>query len=191
MNNNAFKNAIERELAAGPNISIINLIDMLIKHASKVGASDIHIDPLERIIRIRFRVDGVLESAYELPKTIHSEIISRIKVLSQLRTDEHQATQDGRFRYVFPSEEGNPGRFVDMRVSIVPTYHGENAVLRLLSEKSENLTLENLGFSENDTKKILAAIKKPNGMILSTVPLKPPPNLKIDILPEAENLHCE
>ncbi len=161
-----FNKSIENELAQGVNLSIINLIDLLIKHACKVNASDIHIDPLEKNVRVRFRIDGVLESSLLLPKNIHGEIISRIKVLSRLRTDEHQATQDGRFRYIFP----DTGEFVDLRVSIVPTYHGENAVMRLLSDKAENFSLENLGFSESDRKKILTALKKPNGMILATGP---------------------
>ncbi len=161
-----FRKIIEKELASGPNLSIINLIEEIIKQASKSGASDIHIDPQETDIRLRFRIDGVLEDAHPLPKNIHGEIISRIKVLSQLRTDEHQSTQDGRFRFKFP----DTGEFIDLRVSIVPTYHGENAVLRLLSDKAENLNLESLGFSENDKKKIETAIKKTNGMILATGP---------------------
>lgn len=161
---------IEKELAAGVNASIINLLDHLIKYACQVNASDIHIDPLEKSIRIRFRVDGVLEHSCSLPKSIHGEIISRIKVLSRLRTDEHQATQDGRFRYVFPETHEQKGSFVDFRVSIVPTYHGENAVMRLLSDKAENFSLENLGFSPSDQKKILTALKKPSGMILATGP---------------------
>lgn len=161
-----FKKIIEKELTKGINVSIIDLVDQIVRYASKVGASDIHIDPSEKEVRVRFRIDGVLENPYSLPKNIHGEIISRIKILSRLRTDEHQTTQDGRFRYSFPET----GEFVDLRVSIMPTYHGENAVMRLLSDKSNNFNLENLGFSENDRKKILTALKKPSGMILSTGP---------------------
>ena len=97
----------------------------------QVNASDIHIDPLRKPFESVFRIDGVLESSYSAAQEYLFEIISRIKVLSQLRTDEHQATQDGRFRYTFPETN----EFVDLRVSIVPTYHGENAVMRLLSDK--------------------------------------------------------
>jgi type IV pilus assembly protein PilB len=86
---NDFKSIIEKELSEGLNISIINLIDQLIRHAFSINSSDIHIDPLEKSIRVRFRIDGVLEDSYSLPKEIHSEIISRIKVLACLRTDEH------------------------------------------------------------------------------------------------------
>lgn len=160
-----FKAKIEKELSQGINVSIINLIDLLIKHAFFLHSSDIHIDPLEKSIRVRFRVDGVLEDLYSLPKEIHSEIISRIKVLSGLRTDEHYTAQDGRFRSLI-SDTGS----VDVRVSIIPTYHGENVVLRLLADNAEQFTLETLGFNEEDQKKIIHAIKNPTGMILVTGP---------------------
>jgi type II secretory ATPase GspE/PulE/Tfp pilus assembly ATPase PilB-like protein len=160
-----FNKIIERELSAGANISIINLIDHFLQYASKMHASDVHIDPQDKILRVRFRIDGVLEDMHPLPKDIHGEIISRIKVLSGLRTDEHNAAQDGRFRSII-ADVGS----IDVRVSIVPTYHGENAVLRLLSDNAENFTLEALGFTATDQKKILHAIKKPSGMILVTGP---------------------
>ncbi len=154
------------DLERGKDVSIINLVDSLIEKAHVGRVSDIHIDPSVQSVKVRFRVDGVLQEAFVFPKTIHNEIISRIKVLAKLRTDEHQATQDGRFRHSFTET----GEFVDLRVSVIPTYHGENAVLRLLSDKAENFTLDALGFSESDQKKILTAIKKPNGMILATGP---------------------
>lgn len=154
------------ELARGAQISIINLVDCLIEKAQKSRASDIHIDPTSKCVRIRLRIDGVLQDSYEFPKNIHQETISRIKVLARLRTDEQQATQDGRFRYTFPDTENH----IDIRVSIIPTHHGENCVLRLLSDKAENHTLETLGFSQSDQQKILHALKKPSGMILATGP---------------------
>jgi len=157
---------LEEEIKNGKDISIINLIECLVEKAHKSRVSDIHIDPTPEGVRVRFRIDGVLQESYDFPKNIHNEIISRIKVLSKLRTDEHQATQDGRFRYEFPDSK----EFVDLRVSIVPTYHGENCVMRLLSDKAEQFSLDSLGFSEGDQKKILTALKKPNGMILSTGP---------------------
>lgn len=156
---------IERELEDGANVSIINIIDELIRTASTMNASDIHIDPMDKYLRVRFRIDGVLEDMCTLPKEIHGEIISRIKILSGLRTDEHNAAQDGRFRNLL--EEG---KSVDIRVSVTPTYHGENAVMRLLADHSENYTLDMLGFSAEDQKKIVNAIKKPTGMILVTGP---------------------
>lgn len=156
---------IELEIAKGSDASIINLVGTLIENAYEMKASDIHIDPRHNDIRVRFRVDGVLQEIYKLPKNIHNEIISRIKVLSKLRTDEHQTTQDGRFRHNFEN-----GDFIDLRVSVVPTYHGENVVLRILSDKEEKFSLEGLGFSKEDLKKIQNALKKTNGMILVTGP---------------------
>ncbi len=153
------------DILLNPQVSIIELVDAIIEQAHLGGASDIHLDPSRETLRVRLRVDGVLQEAYQLPKNIHSEIISRVKILSGMRTDEHQVTQDGRFRHNFSN-----GQTLDMRVSIAPTYHGENLVLRLLSDNAANHTLEMLGFSESDCKKILAAIKRPHGMILSTGP---------------------
>jgi type II secretory ATPase GspE/PulE/Tfp pilus assembly ATPase PilB-like protein len=157
---------LAHELSSGKDISIINLIDYLIEQAYKNNASDIHIDPNTQYVRIRFRIDGVLQEAFEFPKKIHHEIIARIKVLSKLRSDEHQATQDGRFRYALPDTD----ECIDMRVSIVPTYHGENTVIRLLTQNKENFSLESLGFSPKDIKKITTALHKTNGMILATGP---------------------
>ncbi|MES2087833.1 MAG: GspE/PulE family protein [Patescibacteria group bacterium] len=157
---------VAQELLRGENLSIINLFAGLLEEAHGARVSDIHIDPNVESVRIRFRIDGVLQHAHDFPKKIHSEIISRIKVLARLRTDEHQATQDGRFRHIF----SDTNEIVDIRVSIVPTYHGENAVLRLLSDRAENFSLENLGFSKNDIEKISTAMKKTSGMILSTGP---------------------
>lgn len=153
------------ELTLGPEISIIKIIDEIISYADEMEASDIHIDPNESCIRVRFRVDGVLKDICEISKEIHLEIISRFKILSGLRTDEHNAAQDGRFRSIVGA-----GKSIDMRVSIMPTYYGENIVIRLLRENSENFTLETLGFSLKDQEKILNAIKKPSGMILATGP---------------------
>ncbi len=154
------------DLGRGKDVSIINLVDSLIEKAHVSRVSDIHIDPSIQNVKVRFRIDGVLQEAFLFPKTIHGEIISRIKVLAKLRTDEHQATQDGRFRHSFTET----GEFVDLRVSIVPTYHGENVVMRLLSDKAESFSLEALGFSLGDQKKILEAMRKPSGMILATGP---------------------
>ncbi len=163
MNNT--NSTIEIELAKGINISIIDLIDELIKDAHCLRASDIHIDPLEDLIRIRFRIDGILNDYYFFPKEIYSEIISRIKIISNLRIDEHYSAQDGRFR-IKVSETEN----IDIRISILPTYYGENVVLRLLYDKAESFTLEALGFNHSDQQKIIESIKKTAGMILVTGP---------------------
>ena len=152
-------------LARQPRDNIITTVSDLIERANKMRASDIHIDPAQNEVKIRFRVDGVLQDIAVLPKTIHGEIITRIKILAGLRTDEHQATQDGRFRTHM--EHGEP---IDVRVSIAPAYYGENAVLRLLSDNAEEYTLKSLGFSPDNEKKLLHAIRRPFGMILATGP---------------------
>ena len=155
---------MERELQTGSISSVINLVDFLLEEAHAAKASDIHFDPQPDKIRVRFRVDGVLIDKYGLPKGIQSEIISRVKILAGLRTDEHQAAQDGRFRLSRGLAQA------DVRVSIAPTYHGENAVLRLLSDRASEYNLETLGFSAVNRKIITQALQKPYGMILATGP---------------------
>lgn len=156
---------LEEELARGTDLSIVNLLDCIVAKAHQLNASDIHLDPARENVRVRLRLDGVLRDFAPLPKEVHQEVISRIKILASLRTDEHQAAQDGRFRHIFPDDV-----CVDMRVSIAPTYHGENAVLRLLSDHSADFSLSMLGFSESDREKVERAIHKSNGMILATGP---------------------
>ena len=153
------------DILACTDIPIIELVNAIIEHSHARCASDIHIDPSKDALRVRLRIDGVLQEVYRLPKDIHSEILSRIKVMAGMRTDEHQAAQDGRFRHCFANDD-----VLDLRVSIVPTYQGENAVLRLLSDNASDCTLAMLGFSETDQQKILAAMKRPYGMILATGP---------------------
>ncbi len=108
----------------------------------------------------------MLQDSYTIPKSIHQEIISRVKVLAGLRTDEHAMSQDGRLRHTLTVT----GEQIDIRVSVVPTYHGENIVLRLLTNHTANFTLEDFGFNKTDREKIEAAVKRPSGMILSTGP---------------------
>ncbi len=157
--------AVKKELSkAGSELSIIKLVDSLVQAAFLAGASDIHVDPGEKQIAVRFRIDGVLHDFYMFPKDIQSEVISRIKVLSGLRTDEHQAAQDGRFRITFETTN------VDVRVSIAPTYYGENCVMRLLADQAASFTLEGLGFEGRDLEVLKHNIKKPYGMILATGP---------------------
>ncbi|MBI2406540.1 MAG: type II/IV secretion system protein [Candidatus Harrisonbacteria bacterium] len=165
-NDRAIKAAIEEELAGDvAKISIIKLVDLLMEYAYFARASDVHIEPESGRIRVRLRIDGVMHDAFVFPKELQSEIITRIKVLSGLRTDEHQAAQDGRFK----APVRDVGYF-DVRVSIAPTYYGENAVLRVLAEQAQAFTLESLGFEGAELEKIKRAIKKPYGMILATGP---------------------
>lgn len=157
--------ALEEELARGPERSMIALLDALIGHAQTAHASDIHIDGGAHEIQIRLRIDGVLQDVMPLPKELQSELITRIKILSHLRTDEHQAAQDGRFRTERDGQDP-----LDVRVSIVPTSYGESAVLRLLSQHGDQFTLDTLGFSNANRETIRRAIRNPYGMILATGP---------------------
>ncbi|MDP3901793.1 MAG: GspE/PulE family protein [bacterium] len=156
----------EKELLGGGEVSIIKLIDALVASAYEARASDIHVDPEDKEVRVRFRVDGVLHDSFVFSKGLQSEVVTRLKVLSGLRTDEHQMAQDGRFKVLV-----KPGLYVDIRLSIAPTYYGENAVMRLLAQEAEQeFSLDTLAFSEHNQKIILNAIKKPYGMILATGP---------------------
>lgn len=146
-------------------LSIIRLVDAVIEDACAMRASDIHLDPTHEVLKFRLRVDGVLQDFHSVPKQYALEVITRIKILAGLPTDEHQAALDGRFRSVLYS-----GDSVDVRVAIAPTYHGEYAVLRLLSDKAEEFNLPALGFSVDNEQKILHALKRPFGMILATGP---------------------
>lgn len=157
------KEKIENILKANSRAFIIDLVESLVIFGYELGASDIHINPGEDSLRARFRVDGSLKDYFILPKNIHSEVITRIKILSNLRTDEHQAPQDGRFRLIFYEK-----KFLDIRVSIVRTYYGENVVMRLLTDFLSVSALENLDLNKSNLNKILRAVKKPYGMILTT-----------------------
>ena len=156
---------VQQELSRGGAASIIVLIDALIEEAYHLRASDIHIEPEEDGVAVRMRIDGVLQDAYVLPKVIQPEVVTRIKILAGLRTDEHQAPQDGRFRIVF--DETEP---IDIRVSITPVYFGESVALRLLAERAEKFELPTLGLGLEEHKKLQQAIKRPYGMILATGP---------------------
>ncbi|OGL67234.1 hypothetical protein A2856_04240 [Candidatus Uhrbacteria bacterium RIFCSPHIGHO2_01_FULL_63_20] len=144
--------------------SVRDLVDGIVGYAYRSGASDIHVDPSENQIVVRYRIDGILHDILSLPKRIHSMVLTRIKVLSEIRTDEHQAPQDGRFRLIIESVP------VDVRVSIIPTFFGENVVMRLLVGHAKALGLGELGFDEKDLPKIEANMKKSYGMILATGP---------------------
>ena len=155
---------VKSELAQS-SVSIIRLVEVLVNDAYASRASDIHLDPRGSSVTVRFRVDGVLQDIHEMPIGTHTEVIARIKILSGLRTDEHNAAQDGRFRLALDTAGS-----VDIRVSIMPTYYGENAVLRLLSDQAAEFTLDTLDFTLAHKTKIMRAIQKPHGMILATGP---------------------
>lgn len=152
-------------LAAENVVSVVSLMSALIEEARDFRASDIHIDPTEQGTIIRLRVDGMLQERHRVPSRVHGELIARIKILSGLRTDEHQTPQDGRFRHQFADNAT-----VDVRVSVMPTYHGENAVLRLLTGARESHTLSTLGFRPTECECIESALSHTSGMLLATGP---------------------
>ena len=145
-------------------LPIIRIVDTLIKHAIFQSASDIHIEPSEKEVVVRYRIDGILHDAMTLPKQVFDGIIARIKVLSNLKLDEHRVPQDGRFKIE------NEGLKISFRVSILPIFDGEKIVMRLLDESSKGLTLEKMGLYGQGLETIHRQIKKPNGMILVTGP---------------------
>lgn len=148
---------------------IVRVVDTLLNHAILQQASDIHIEPYEKELVIRYRVDGILHDAMILPKTTAPGITARIKVLSNLRLDEKRLPQDGRFK-IEHGEEGGPKSKVSFRVSTLPTYFGEKVVMRLLPETSSGVTLEGLGFHGDGVERIHKATKQTTGLILVTGP---------------------
>ena len=143
---------------------VVKIVDAILESAYKDKSSDIHIEPEEKESLVRFRIDGILHDILRLPKSLHDRVITRIKVLSNLRTDEHLAAQDGKLRTIIGDEN------LDIRVSIIPIVEGEKVVLRLLSTKNQNYSLPDLGMSKVDLDKIARAFSKSYGMILSTGP---------------------
>lgn len=145
-------------------LPIIQVVDTILKHAILESASDIHIEPLEKEVIIRYRVDGVLRDAMTLPKQIHTGIIARIKILANLKLDEHRLPQDGRFKIESPDWK------LSCRVSVLPIFDGEKIAIRLLSEEAQGLTLEKLGLADRFLEVVHQNIQKPHGMILITGP---------------------
>ncbi len=143
---------------------VARIVDAVIETAYQNRASDIHIEPEEGACLVRYRIDGVLQEVLRVPKRLHERIMTRIKVLSSLRTDEHMAAQDGKMRVQLDEEN------LDIRVSILPIADGEKAVLRLLSSRSRQYTLHDLGMSEADLSKLTRAFGKSYGAILCTGP---------------------
>jgi len=150
------------QIAAG--LPIIRIVDTLLKHAILESASDIHIEPDEKEVHVRYRIDGVLHDAMTLPKDVAGGIVARIKVLSNLKLDEHRLPQDGRFKIQ------NDEYKISFRVSMLPVFDGEKIVMRLLDETSKGLTLEKMGLAGTALEAVHREIGKPNGMILVTGP---------------------
>jgi type IV pilus assembly protein PilB len=145
-------------------LPVIKIVDTLIKHAVLQRASDIHVEPTEKEIIVRYRIDGILRDAMTLPKQASQGIVARIKVLANLKLDEHRLPQDGRFKAA--SDEFK----YSIRVSVLPVFDGEKIVMRLLPEGSQALTLEQLGFVGQSLEIVQDNLRKPVGMILVTGP---------------------
>jgi type IV pilus assembly protein PilB len=145
-------------------LPVIRIVDTLIKHAILQNASDIHIEPMEDQVLVRYRIDGLLHDAMVLPRQAGPSVSARIKVLANLKLDEKRLPQDGRFKIDLTDEN------VSFRVSILPTYYGEKIVMRLLRENISGFTLEYLHFHGVGLERIHQALKKTTGMILTTGP---------------------
>ena len=151
-----------RKLAEG--VPAVRVLDSLLRHAIVQNASDIHLEPQENALLVRYRIDGILHDAMSLPKSATASVIARVKVLANLRLDEKRLPQDGRFRME------TDGDRVSFRVSVLPTYHGEKTVMRLLREDVSGFTLESLGFHGSGLERAHEATRKKTGLILVTGP---------------------
>lgn len=145
-------------------VPVVQLVDSLLEYAFFESASDIHIEPTEVETIIRYRVDGVLRQAMKLPKAVHTGVVARIKILANLKIDEHRLPQDGRFKVKTDDYA------IAFRVSILPVYDGEKIVLRLLNESAQVLTLEQLGLQPKTMELMKRNIAKPHGMIFVSGP---------------------
>lgn len=143
---------------------IAKTVNVILEYAVKSRASDIHIEPRETIVQVRYRIDGVLRETMTLPKPILAAVVSRIKILANLKIDEHRVPQDGRFKFAIGQTQ------VALRVSTLPIMDGEKVVMRILDESARALTLEELGFNGHALETIVRNLHKPHGMTLVTGP---------------------
>ncbi len=145
-------------------IPIIRVVDTLLEYAVIEKASDIHIEPQENAVSVRYRIDGVLHDAMTLPKAIQAALVARIKVLSNLKIDEHRLPQDGRYKIE------KDGYKFSLRISTIPIFDGEKVVIRLLDESTKAMSFEQLGFFKSQIEMVERNIHKPHGMLLVTGP---------------------
>ncbi|HXS15485.1 MAG TPA: ATPase, T2SS/T4P/T4SS family [Candidatus Saccharimonadales bacterium] len=139
---------------------IAKIVATILEYAVTSRASDVHIEPMEDRVRVRYRIDGILYDRLSLPKTVQEAVLSRIKVLSEMKIDEHRSPQDGRFNFKVGDQE------VDLRISVLPTVHGEKIVMRLLRKSGGIPTLPDLGLNGTSLKELETAILRPHGIIL-------------------------
>lgn len=143
---------------------ISRALSKILEYAARNRASDVHIEPLEGSLKIRCRIDGVLREIMQLPKTIEPALVSRIKILSNLKIDEHRIPQDGQFAVQVA------GREIDLRIAISPVVWGEQVVIRLLDKSGASFKIEDMGYAGRALRAIRKGIKKPNGMVLTSGP---------------------
>ena len=144
---------------------IVNLVNRLLRGAEEIGASDVHFEPTELFVRVRFRLDGVLGTLTHLPKRVRQAVVARIKIMANLDIAERRLPQDGRMKLQIDAAHS-----IDVRVSVLPCLHGEKVVLRLLDRSKLNLDLNALGLEKPELESILSALENPYGMILVTGP---------------------
>ena len=144
---------------------VTKFVNELLSHAIKKGVSDIHIEPYEKILRVRYRIDGILQVVSMPPKGIARKMTSRIKVMAELNSSERRIPQDGRIHFQVSDE-----KFIDFRVNTLPTLYGEKIVMRILDSDTAALGIENLGFDDKQKADLMNAIAKPDGMLLVTGP---------------------
>jgi len=143
---------------------ISQALSKILEYAVKSRASDVHVEPLENALKIRVRVDGVLREIMQLPKSIEPALVSRVKILSNLKIDEHRVPQDGQFTVKIAQKE------VDLRIAISPVVWGEQIVIRLLDKSGNSFDIEEMGYAGRGLRVVRHGIKRPNGMILTSGP---------------------
>jgi len=154
----------EKTLSEINNAPVVKLVNSIIRQAIRSKASDIHIEPFEHHVRVRFRIDGELQEIMSPAKSTHAAIVTRIKIMGKMDIAEKRVPQDGRYEAVIDGKE------VDLRISSLPTVYGEKIVIRILQRDSTMLTRKQLGFTQHNMKKLDDIIKSPNGIILVTGP---------------------
>lgn len=152
--------AEEARKAVSAEAPVAKIVSTILEYAVKSRASDVHIEPQEDNVRVRYRIDGILQEKYLLPRNVHEAVVSRIKILSNLKIDEKRVPQDGRFFFTFDSND------VDLRVSTLPTTYGEKVVMRLLKKSQKVPSLPDLGLRGLALKNLMEAIERPHGIII-------------------------
>ncbi|MBN2015359.1 type II/IV secretion system protein [Candidatus Dojkabacteria bacterium] len=158
------KGKVEKIEEAAQKLPVIQLFDSVVEYAAVEKASDIHVEPLEREVLVRYRIDGILYDKVSLPTEILPVLVARVKIMSNLKIDEHRLPQDGRIKLKVDKQD------LSLRISIIPTFFGEKVVARVLEESGKGLTLTKLGLAGLNLERVESAITRPHGMILATGP---------------------